>query len=157
MPPAYPSVQAVRKSSPHPDQFGAYRLASCSDPFLRHFPTEMSRAKRIALLPIVLLAACTTTSDTWGGYTENEAKEILALPNVRQTIVDTTPRTIEEAPVARIYPTEAKLEETDLRKVTVQGEEAWEYNDEQNQFCLYVWEDPETQTYFAQSSRCVAD
>ena len=37
-----------------------------------------------------------TTSDTWGGYTENEAKEILALPNVRQTIVDTTPRMIEE-------------------------------------------------------------
>ena len=112
---------------------------------------------RIGLLLTLVVAGCATTSDTWGGYTENEAKEILALPNVRQTIVDTTPRMIEEEPVAQLYPTEAELEETDLRKVTIQGEEAWEYNDEVNKFCLYVWEDPETQTYFAQSSRCVAD
>jgi hypothetical protein len=117
----------------------------------------MRSPKHLALFAIFILTGCATTSDTWGGYTENEAKEILALANVRQTIVDTTPRTIDEEPVARIYPTEVELEEADLRKVTVQGQEAWEYNDELNQFCLYVWEDPETQTYFAQASRCVAD
>jgi hypothetical protein len=111
----------------------------------------------LALLLTVVAAGCTTTEDTWGGYTESEAKEILALPNVRETVIDTTPRTVDEEPVARIYPTEAELEEADLRKVTIQGEEAWEYNDEPNRFCLYVWEDPETHTYFAQASRCVAD
>ena len=112
---------------------------------------------RVALLLTLVVAGCATTSETWAGYTENEAKEILALPNVRETIVNTTPRTVDEEPVAQIYPSEAELQEADLRKVTVQGEEAWEYNDEPNQFCLYVWEDPETRTYFAQSSRCVAD
>ena len=109
------------------------------------------------LIAILVLAGCSTTEDTWGGYTENEAKEILALPDVRETIIGNTPRMVDEQPVSQIYPTDEELEEADLRKVTVRGQETWEYNDEINKFCLNVWEDPESQTYFAQSSRCVAD
>jgi hypothetical protein len=117
----------------------------------------MTSPKRFALLTIVVLAGCATTSDTWGGYTESEAKDILALPNVRNTIIETSIRSEGQAPVAEIYPTEEELQEADLRKVTLTGQEAWEYSDTPNFFCLYVWEDPETETYFAQSSQCVAD
>lgn len=115
-------------------------------------------SKPFALVLLVLAAGCgTSTEDTWGGYTESQAKEILAMEDVRETIIGTTPRTSEEEPVSAIYPTEDELERADLRKVTVQGQEAWEYNDSPNQFCLYAWHDSETDGYVAQSSRCVAD
>lgn len=118
----------------------------------------MASATRLALLlTLALLAGCANSDETWGGYTESQAKEILGLPNVRDTIIDTSIRTEGQAPVAEIYPTQQELEETDLRKVTLTGQEAWEYSDTPNFFCLYVWEDPETETYFAQSSQCVAD
>jgi hypothetical protein len=117
----------------------------------------LAALRTLALLTALAAAGCATTSDTWGGYTENEAKEILALPNVRDTIIETSIRTEGQTPVSEIYPTEQELQETDLRKVTLTGQEAWEYADTPNFFCLYVWEDPETQTYFAQSSQCVAD
>jgi hypothetical protein len=114
--------------------------------------------KRAALLAMLaVLAGCSSTEETWGGYTENEAKDILALPNVRETVINNTPRTVDERPVAQIYPTAEELEDSDLLKTTVQGQETWEYRDEINAFCLNVWEDPESQTYFAQSSHCVAD
>jgi hypothetical protein len=79
---------------------------------------------------------CATTSDTWGGYTENEAKEILALPTVRNTIIESSIRSEGQVPVAEIYPTEEELQEADLRKVTLTGQEAWEYSDTPNFFCM---------------------
>ena len=52
------------------------------------------------------------------------------------TILESTPRKEGQKPVAAIYPQGDALKEADLRKVTVQGQEAWEYNDEADDFCL---------------------
>ena len=38
---------------------------------------------------------------------------------------------------------------------TMQGTDAWEYNDVANDFCLYVWYDKATNGFLAQASHCI--
>ena len=111
--------------------------------------------RRLALLMLVLLIAGCGAGERWGGYTEKEAKEIIADPDVRLTIIEATPRKEDQQPVAAIYPQGETLENAELRKVTMQGEEAWEYNDKADDFCLYVWYDKATDGFLAQASHCV--
>ena len=37
----------------------------------------------------------------------------------------------------------------------MQGQDAWEYNDKANDFCLYVWFDEPSDGFLAQASHCV--
>jgi hypothetical protein len=55
---------------------------------------------------------------------------------VRNTIIESSIRSEGQVPVAEIYPTEEELQEADLRKVTLTGQEAWEYSDTPNFFCM---------------------
>lgn len=112
------------------------------------------RRALVVLLVLLALAGC-GAGERWGGYTQKEAKEIIADPDVKSTIVDATPRKEGQKPVAEIYPQGETLEKAELRKVTMQGDEAWEYNDKANDFCLYVWFDKATNGFLAQASRCV--
>lgn len=111
--------------------------------------------KRLAFLTLVLLLAGCGAGERWGGYTQKEAKEIIANPDVKVTIIEATPRKEGQKPVAAIYPQGNTLEEAELRKVKMQGQEAWEYNDKADDFCLYVWFDKATNGFLAQASHCV--
>jgi hypothetical protein len=111
--------------------------------------------KRLGLLVLVLLLAGCGAGERWGGYTQKEAKEIMSRPEVKSTIIQATPRKEGQQPVVAIYPDAATLEDTELRKVTMQGQEAWEYNDKADDFCLYVWYDKATNGFLAQASHCV--
>ena len=116
----------------------------------------MRRLATLASLPLLLFAvAGCGAGERWGGYTQEEAKEIIADPDVKETIIQATPRKEDQQPVAAIYPEGEKLEEVELRKVKMQGQDAWEYNDEANDFCLYVWYDKATNGFLAQASHCV--
>ena len=115
----------------------------------------MPSMRLLALLLLVLLLAGCGAGERWGGYTQQEAKEIIADPDVKVTIIQATPRKEDQQPVAAIYPEGETLEEAELRKVTMQGEAAWEYNDKPNDFCLYVWYDEATNGFLAQASHCV--
>ena len=115
----------------------------------------MKRLAPIAcLVPLLLLAAC-GAGERWGGYTQKEAKEIMLDPEVKSTIIQATPRKEDQQPVVDIYPDKAKLDEEGLRKVKMQGTDAWEYNDVANDFCLYVWFDKATNGFLAQASHCI--
>ena len=98
----------------------------------------MHLIRLFTLLVFMLLLAGCGADERWGGYTEEEAKEIMADPDVQLTIIEATPRKEGEKPVAAIYPEGATLEDADLRKVKMQGQDAWEYSDRPNGFCLYV-------------------
>jgi hypothetical protein len=118
----------------------------------------MESMKRLApitcLLALLLVAGC-GGGDRWGGYTEDEAKDVMVDPEVKATIIEATPRKDDQQPVVAIYPDEDKLDEEGLRKVKMQGTDAWEYNDVANDFCLYVWFDKPTNGFLAQASHCV--
>jgi hypothetical protein len=118
-------------------------------------PTSMRLARPFAVLLLVLLLAGCGAGERWGGYTQKEAKEIMSRPEVKTTIIQATPRKEGQLPVAAIYPDAATLENTELRKVTMQGQKAWEYNDKADDFCLYVWYDKATNGFLAQASHCV--
>jgi len=114
----------------------------------------MKRLVFVMLLLMLVLAGC-GAGERWGGYTQKEAKEIIADPDVKTTIIQATPRKEGQKPVAAIYPAGEALEKAELRKVTTQGQEAWEYNDAADDFCLYVWYDKATDGFLAQASHCV--
>ena len=109
----------------------------------------------LTLLALVLLVAGCGAGERWGGYTQKEAKEIIADPAVRSTIIEATPRKEDQQPVVAIYPQGETLENAELVKVKMQGQEAWEYNDKADDFCLYVWFDEATNGFLAQASHCV--
>jgi hypothetical protein len=103
--------------------------------------------KRLLILGAIMLAGCGGDEDKWGGATEQQAKEVLMDPNVRAQVQDVRGR----------YPTEQQIEEADLRMVTLQGMEAWEYKHPTQNYCVFVYEDPEFDSFTAQLSACVAD
>jgi hypothetical protein len=111
----------------------------------------------ILVLALLALAGCSGGGgEKWGGYTESEAKDLLASEEVRNSVTLVSPVDPQGRPYAQLLPTKAKLEETDLHKRTVEGQEAWGYEDDANSFCLYVWEDPETES-FTTFVGCAAD
>lgn len=103
--------------------------------------------KRLLILAVLALLAGCGGEEKWGGATEQQAKEVLMDPNVRAQVQDVRGR----------YPNEQQIEEADLRKVTLQGMEAWEYKHPTQNYCLFVYEDPEFDSFTAQLSACVAD
>ena len=118
----------------------------------------MRRVKRILLLLVVALAAtgCSLGSEEWGGYTENEAKDIFANPAWRREVVQNAPG----GPTGEyqdLVPTAREVREADLHKRTVDGREAWEYRDEVSGFCMYVWHDEEVDDFTTHVGPCVAD
>jgi hypothetical protein len=103
--------------------------------------------KKLALMLLALaaLAGCgSSTEDRWGGYTEGEVKDLLSDEQFRQEIMQTAPPD-PRGPIHLLYPSNEEIENAELSKVTVQGEEHWEYRDEQNQWCIYVGEDTSTE------------
>lgn len=116
--------------------------------------------KRLALTLfclVVLSFGCgSSTQDVWGGYTEGEVKDLLADPQFRDEVMRTAPPD-PRGPIHLLYPSNEEIDNADLQKVTVQGEENWEYRDEENQWCIYVAEDPATQSHITQIGPCVAD
>jgi hypothetical protein len=116
---------------------------------------SMKRLAPIACLVSLLLLAGCGAGERWAGYTEDEAKDVMVDPEVKSTIIQATPRKDDQQPVVAIYPDKDKLDEDGLRKVKMQGTDAWEYNDVANDFCLYVWFDKATNGFLAQASHCV--
>ena len=109
----------------------------------------------LILLVIVALAAGCGSEEKWGGYTEGEAKQIMGSEQFRQDVINLSP------PGGRNYadllPNEQKIDQAGLRKVTLQKEEAWEYRDSPNEFCVYLWKSTETGSFTTQVGPCAAD
>lgn len=110
----------------------------------------------LALLAGVGVGCGSSTEDVWGGYTEGQVKDLLADPQFKAEILQTAPPS-PRGPIHLLYPSDEEIENADLNKVTVQGQENWEYRDEENEFCMYVAEDPATDSYITQIGPCVAD
>jgi hypothetical protein len=120
------------------------------------------------LLPLVLLvvvslglsSGCSGSGgcgDTWGGYTECEAKDVLKDPQVKQQILQNAPGDPTSNPLSQLYPSNDEIDDADMRRVTLLGQEAWEYQHPDEDFCLYVWEDEATKNFATQVGRCAAD
>ena len=110
--------------------------------------TRLNRLmKRVALFASALalaLAGCgESTEEEWGGYTEAEAKDLLKDDQFLAELEQTSP-TDPRGPLRLLYPSDEEIDDYDLRKATVQGEEAWEYKREfdEGPWCIYVSEDP---------------
>lgn len=115
----------------------------------------------VKVLPVLVaaltLAGCSLSEEKWGGYTENQAKGVLSDPIFRREAIRFAPGGPGGGRYARLLPTKEQVEEADLRKVTLKGQEAWEYKDRPNSFCVYVWEDEETDNFATQVGPCSAD
>ena len=100
--------------------------------------------KRLALLIglLVVVAGC-GGGDTWGGYNETEAKDVMGA--LRKEIIENAPGDPATSPYNQLVPTRKQLDSIDLRKVTMKGQESWEYRDAENNFCLNVWQDPKSE------------
>lgn len=110
----------------------------------------------LILLVALLLAGCgESTQEEWGGYTEGEAKDLLKDPQFQREIKATAPPTAA-GNINNLYPTDEEIDDADLRKATVQGEEAWEYKRDlqETEWCIYVSEDPSTGSFLAQVGPC---
>jgi hypothetical protein len=113
--------------------------------------------KRLLLAVCLALALAGCGGDgEWGGYTEGEAKDILATRELRESLIENAPGG-PTGETARLIPTAQQVRESDLTKKTLEGQEAWEYRDANNNFCIYVWHDAETDDFTTQVSACVAD
>jgi hypothetical protein len=103
--------------------------------------------KRLTVLLLLFVLAGCGGGEQWGGYTEGEAKKILAGQELRNSVLSVSPFDPQGRPYTQLLPTKRKLEDTDLLKSTLQGQEAWEYKDRTNAFCLFVWKDPDTGSF----------
>jgi hypothetical protein len=103
--------------------------------------------KRLTVLLLALVLAGCGGGEKWGGYTESQAKKILTSDELRNSVLTVSPFDPQGRPYSELLPTKAKLEQTDLLKSTLEGQEAWEYKDLGNAFCLFVWKDPETKSF----------
>lgn len=110
----------------------------------------------LAVLAGFSLGCGSSTEDVWGGYTEGQVKDLLSDPRFKTEILQTAPAS-PRGPIHLLYPSNGEIENADLNKVTVRGEENWEYRDDENEFCMYVAEDPATDSYIAEIGPCVAD
>jgi hypothetical protein len=126
-------------------------------------PRLIAQMKKAALSLIALALVAgfgvgcgSSTEDVWGGYTEGQVKDLLSDPQFKAEILQTAPPS-PRGPIHLLYPSDEEIENADLNKVTVQGQENWEYRDEENEFCMYVAEDPATDSYITQIGPCVAD
>jgi hypothetical protein len=115
-------------------------------------------------LPLLLLALTLALAgcggsdgETWGGYTESEAKDILADPVVKEQIIENAPGDPATNPITRLYPSPEEVEQAELRKVTFEGQESWQWRHAEEDFCILVWKDEEIDNFATQVSRCVAD
>jgi hypothetical protein len=98
----------------------------------------------LVLTLLALVSAGCGGGEKWGGYSEGQAKDVMTSDAVRNSIMDVSPVDPQGRPYTQLLPTKAKLEQTDLHKRTVEGQEAWGYEDTPNAFCLYVWKDPQS-------------
>jgi hypothetical protein len=114
------------------------------------------------LLVVAVLASsgCDRSSgcgEVWGGYTECEAKDVLKDPAVKRQILENAPGDPTSNPINQLYPSNGEIDDADMRRVTVEGQEAWEYQHPDENFCLYVWEDQTTKNFATQVGPCAAD
>jgi hypothetical protein len=114
--------------------------------------------KKLALaLALLALAGCgSSTEDAWGGYTEGEVKDKLTNPQFRDEIMRTAPPD-PRGPIHVLYPSNDEIENTDLKKVTIQGDEAWEYRNQEADWCINVWDDPQTKEPLTYVGGCMSD
>ena len=105
--------------------------------------------RRLVLLAALVLAGCGGSEERWGGATEKEAREVISDPDLREQL--------RAFNANAEYPTQQEIDDADLRKVTLDGQEAWEYDHPGEAYCIYVYEDPELESFTAQVSACVAD
>jgi hypothetical protein len=118
------------------------------------------QATLFVLLGVFALAGCGGGDEgpEWGGYTEEEARNVLASDEYRIGIIQVTPFDGKGRPYEELLPTEEELEAEDLNRRTVDGEEVWEYVNEKEEFCLYVRRDPDSPAdYITNVGPCQAD
>jgi len=111
------------------------------------------------LLAVAGCAGCgSSTEDEWGGYTQGEVKDLLKDPQFQTEIKLTAPPS-RLGTIEQLYPTNEEIDDAELKKVHVQGEEAWEYKRvlEEGDWCIYMSEDPDTKSFLAQVGPCIAD
>jgi hypothetical protein len=85
-----------------------------------------------------------------------KVKDTLQDPQFKKEILSTAPPD-PRGPIHLLYPSNGEIDEADLNKVTIQGDEAWEYRDDPNQWCIYMWEDPASSEQMTHVGSCVAD
>jgi hypothetical protein len=93
----------------------------------------------------------------WGGYTECEAKDVLKDDNVETQICQNAPGDPATSPICQLYPTPEQVDASDLRRITFEGQEGWQWQHADQNFCIVVWEDPETNNFATLVSACVSD
>jgi hypothetical protein len=114
----------------------------------------------VLMLAVAASGGCSSSGgcgDRWGGYTECDAKGVLKDPEVKRQILMNAPGDPTSNPLSQLYPSNGEIDDADLRKVTVLGQEAWEYHHPDENFCLYVWEDEATKNFATQVGPCAAD
>jgi hypothetical protein len=111
----------------------------------------------IVFLALAVLGGCgSSTEELWGGYTEGEVKDILSDPQFREEIMRTAPPD-PRGPIQLLYPSDQEIEDADLTKVTVQGEENWEYRDEETDWCINIRKNPQTGDPETYVGGCISD
>jgi hypothetical protein len=110
----------------------------------------------VALLVLALAGCGSSTEEVWAGYTEGEVKDRLTDPQFRDEIMRTAPPD-PRGPIHVLYPSNEEIDNTDLKKVTIQGDEAWEYRNEEADWCIDVWEDPDTKEPTTYVGPCMSD
>jgi hypothetical protein len=98
----------------------------------------------LSLLVLALAACGGGGGETWGGYTESDAKDLMGDAEFRESICQTAPGDPATSPYCQLVPTKQEVDAADLRRVTYEGQEAWEYRNADENFCVDVWEDGES-------------